>query len=408
METKPSQPRHFDADSATATDATVSRPGDLDLFAFGMMLLGNLRFILGCGLLCLLMTVGWLLYVKPRFSSTAVMLVPQNNTAASLIQSQIALNTLDMLGGAYELYADIAKSRTVRDTLIKNHDLLKVYGVKRMDQAETILANLTKVETSREGMIRITTEDTNPQRAADLANDYLHQLDVLNSSLVLSSASQKRAYLERELVKEKDQLADAEVALKEVQETTSGLPPEAAATAGMSALQTTRAQLRADQIYLAALLTGETEANPDVIRVRSEIVGLTSQLEALESGSSSAANGTPTSKLPQQALEYARRLREVKFHTTLFELIEKQFDAAKAQEAEVPSVVEVLDPAVPAVKKSWPPRLAYSFIAAVVGTLLGIFLVSLRAVIDAFIKAPQNQGKIQQLKASFGSARKSS
>jgi tyrosine-protein kinase Etk/Wzc len=392
------------ADVDSATDVLPgARSGELDLFAFALLQLRNLWFILGCGVLAFLIMVGVMLHAKPRYASTAVMIVPQGNIAASTLQEQLTYNTLDLLGGGYELYADIIKSRTVADRLIKNHHLMDVYQTTRLQTAENILGNRTKVETSREGVIRVTTEDTDPQRAADLSNDYIHQLDILNSSLVLSSISAERAYLEREMYKEKDALADAEVALKEVQEKTSGVIPEAVATAGLSALQATRAQLRADQIQLAALLTGETEQNPQVVRLRSEIAGLSAQLQTLESGSKSIANGTPTLKLPADVLEYTRRLRDVKFHETLFELLEKQFETAKAQEAKTPSIVEVLDSAVPSHEKSWPPRTYYCLLAAGAGTLLGIFLVALKAIVRSYIRAPHNQDKLQQLREVYGS-----
>ena len=98
------------------------------------------------------------------------------------------------------------------------------------------------------------------------------------------------------------------MALKQVQESTSAVPPEAAASAGLSALQSTRAQLRAAQIQLAALLTAETEQNPEVVRLRSQIAGLAGQLNTLQKGEDSALNGTPMARVPAQTLEYTRRL----------------------------------------------------------------------------------------------------
>jgi tyrosine-protein kinase Etk/Wzc len=398
----PAEPNNPPVADAQPEDVSPVRAGELDLFALVLILVRHLRFILGCGLVAFLVMVVMMLNAKPRYAATAVMIVPQGNITASSIQSQIAANTLDLLGGGFELYADILKSRTVADRLIKNHDLMTVYGTKTMGDAEYVLAEMTKVQTSREGMLRVTTQDGDAQRAADLANDYLRQLDMLNSSLVLTSVSQERAYLEREMIKEKDALADAEVALQQVQEkTSSGLAPDAIATAGLTALVTTRAQLRADQIQLAALLTGETDANPEVIRLRSEIAGLTRQVETLQNGADSTINGLSTSKVPAAALEYTRRKREVTFHESLFGLLEKQFDAAKSQEAKTPSIVEVLDPAVPAQHKAWPPRTYYCLMALIVGTVLGVVLVLLKALVMGYARAPQNQPKLQQMKSSF-------
>jgi tyrosine-protein kinase Etk/Wzc len=375
-------------------------PGELDLFAFALLLLDNLRFIAACGVVAALAMIGYLLHVKPRFASTAVMVIPQGNTKASLLEAKIAANTADLLGGGYELYADILRSRTVADRLIQDYGLVEAYHCQDMPTAELQLAALTKVVSLPEGVLRVTVEDTDPRRAAGLANDYLHQLDLLNSQLVLTSIGQERAYLEREMVAEKDRLADAEVALKEVEESTSGVAPDVEAKGSLTALDTTRALLRATQVKLGALLQSETDNNPEVIRTRAEIATLASQLNALQSGSISAMTGTPTSRVPEEALVYARRLREVKFHELLFDSLEKQFEAAKQQEAKTPSVVEVLDPGIPALRKSWPPRTTYTLLAGIVGLVVGVLLTILWAIVLNFLSAAPNAGKIQQIKAT--------
>jgi uncharacterized protein involved in exopolysaccharide biosynthesis len=393
-----------DGPSRTAT-ASVSgpRPRELDLFAYVLLLLSHLRFIALCGVVAFLaMTVAMLL-VKPRFAATAVMIVPQNNAGAAALSAKLSATgaNLDLLGGGYELYADILKSRTVADRLIKDFDLMKEYGARDLPQAEFVLGSVTRVETQREGVLRVTVQDHDAKRAADLANDYLHQLDVLNSQLALTAVGQERAFFEREMVAEKDRLADAEVALEQNQESYSGLSPEAEATADLSALEATRVQLRTAEVRLGALLTSETDANPDVIRTRSEIAGLSAQLNALQHGKSSAETGTPTKAVPEQTLQYTRRLRDVKFHEALFEALEREYEAAKQQEAKSPSIVEVLDPAVPALHKAWPPRTAYCLIAAVGGLIAGMLLVTLKAFVLAYTQAPQNRAQLDALKRQY-------
>jgi uncharacterized protein involved in exopolysaccharide biosynthesis len=374
---------------------------ELDLFGFAATLLRQLPFILGCGIVAFLVMTVAMLRAKPRFSSTAVMIVPQGNNTSSTLEAQLSLNTLDLLGGGYELYADIIQSRTVADRLIEDYNLKTVYGVSKDEKAEAILGGLTKVQTQREGVIRVTVQDTDPQRAADLANDYLHQLDVLNSKLVLTSIHAQRQYLEREMVNEKNALADAEVALKETEESTNGLPPESEANAGFNALVNTRAQLHADEIKLAALRTGETDSNPEVIRLKAEVAGLTEQLNSLERGNESLENGVPTGKVPEKVLIHTRQLREVEFHKQIFDILEKQFESVKQQEAKTPSIVQVLDPAVPAFHKSWPPRTYYCILAGVCGTLAGVFLVLLWAFLRAYVDNPRNAEKLYQLKQIY-------
>ncbi len=385
----------------------VREPVELDLFGFALLLLRHVWFILACGVVAFLLMVVDMLHAKPRYASTAVMIAPQGQmSTSSSLAAQLTGGGLDMGGGGgYQLYSDIMTSRTVEDRLIQDFDLKKAYGVGTEEAAEAILGSLTKVQTQHEGLIRVTVQDSNPKRAADLANDYLHQLDILNGQLVLTTVGEQRLYLEREMVKEKNALADAEVALKEVEESGTGLPPEALATAGLSALESTRAQLRAAQIHLDSLLVSETDQNPDVQRVKQEIAGLNAQLSSLQSGTASTENGLPVKQVPQQELVYTRRERDVKFHETLFDLLAKQYEETKQQEAKTPSVVQVLDPAVPSLHKAWPPRTYYCLLAAVGGVFAGIVLVALYAFFEAYTRNPRNAGKLEELKAVFRRSR---
>jgi uncharacterized protein involved in exopolysaccharide biosynthesis len=393
--------------AASPTDSNADQGNgpqlrELDLFGLVATLLRQLRFILGCGAVAFLCMAVSMLRAKPRFSSTAVMIVPQGNgTAGGELAAQLSLNTLDLLGGGYELYADIIQSRTVADRLIDDYHLKTVYGVSKDEAAEAILGNLTKVQTQREGVIRVTVQDTDPQRAADLANDYLRQLDALNTRLVLTSIRAQSKYLETEMTNEKNALENAEVALKETEENSNGLAPESEANAGFNALVSTRAQLRADEVKLAAMRTGETESNPEIIRLKAEIAGLTQQLDATERGAASLENGVPTGKVPEKVLTYTRQLREVKFHEQIFEILQKQYESAEQQAAKTPSIVQVLDPAVPAFHKSWPPRTYYCVIAGVCGTLAGVFLVLLWAFLQAYVKNPRNAEKLRELKQIY-------
>ena len=55
-------------------------------------------------------------------------------------------------------------------------------------------------------------------------------------------------------------------------------------------------------------------------------------------------------------MEYLRKLRDVKYYETITELIAKQFEIAKLDEARQGEVIQVADVAVPPDKKSSPPR----------------------------------------------------
>src|SRR4029079_19147399 len=95
----------------------------------------------------------------------------------------------------------------------------------------------------------------------------------------------------------------------------------------------------------------------------------------------------PTKQMPQAALEYVRRLRDVKYHEQLFELLAKQYEAARVDEAKNATVIQVIDEATVPDKRSWPQRWMIvivsaiaAFLLACLGALIADYLVRAREV----------------------------
>jgi hypothetical protein len=59
-----------------------------------------------------------------------------------------------------------------------------------------------------------------PKRAADLANAYVDELTLVMQNVAITEASQRRLFYERQLRAAKNDLADAEVSLRQTQEKT--------------------------------------------------------------------------------------------------------------------------------------------------------------------------------------------
>ena len=344
-----------------------------------------------------------MLTTKVKYSATAVLLVPQNNPSASSMALQMAAGGLGMGGvnllggGEYQVYEDILRSRTLKDRLIGKYNLKEIYGTKDMAATENVLASRTLLVSQKEGVIRVTVEDTNPRRAADIANSYLSELDSMNQGLAISSAGQQRAYFEREMVKEKNALEDAEVGLRQAQERAGVLIPQSQELAHLSAIETTRAQIRLRQVELGALMQGATGQNPRVVQLRSEIDGLEGQLEAMQKGGEEPAAGIPTSKIPSISLEYVRKAREVKFHEALFEMLARQYELAKQDEGKTISMIQVLDKAVPPEHKSWPPRSLFCLLGLMGGAVLGAGYTLIEEFFKVVMRNPENRRKYREI-----------
>jgi len=375
-----------------STHAPENSGGELDLFAFALLLRSSVRQIAAFAIAGLIIMTTYALVVKPRFTATAAILIPQQSANAAGLYLQSASGGLDLLGGGNEVYIDILRSRTIADKLIAKNNLMTRYKAKEQAQAVAVLATRTTVVASKEGMVRVSVEDEDPAMATQLTNGYLQELDKLNQNLAITAAGQQRKYYEQEMRKEKDALADAEVALEKSQQRTGMIEPQLQAQAEVGASESTRALLRARQVELGALLQGATVQNPEVIRLKAEIAGLAGQVQAMQTGGG-LSTGTPASKVPEQALTIVRNSREVKYHEALFQLLAKQYETAKLQEAKDISVIEVLDLATPPEHKSWPPRTLYCLVGLLAGAVLGVVYVIARAFLMTVVLNPENKAK---------------
>jgi capsule polysaccharide export protein KpsE/RkpR len=276
-----------------------------------------------------------------------------------------------------DLYVAILGSTSIAEKLISRFDLMHVYKVKKESAAVKILASRSSFEAGlRDGIVTLRITDRSPERARDLAAAYLDELHNTNDRLALTEAAQRRLFFEQQITKEKDNLANAEVELKKVEERTGLIAPAGQTSIELETIAQTRAAIASREVQLAALRQSSTDQNPDVVRLRSEIADLQGQLANLEQGGGQAKSAvTPKSRVPELELEYIRQQREVKYHEALFEMIAKQYEAARLDESHDAPVLQVLDYATLPDTKSGPPRLIMMIAGFLLGIMFGTALV---------------------------------
>jgi len=322
------------------------------------------------------------LVTPPMFTATAVILPPQqaSSSAAALLGqlggiAGVAGQSLGIKNPS-DIYIGIMNSRTVTNQLVDRFSLKDVYEVSTVTDARGKLSSRTVFNTSKYSLIHISVQDRDPRRAADLANAYVECLQEQNSRLAVTEASQRRLFFERELDKEKTLLAEAETALQKMQEQKGLFQVTSQVSAVIQAMAQLRAEIVAREVALERLKAGATARNPEVQRQEVEIAALRGQMRDLEA--KSARDGSnpfmPTSMVPEAALDYARRLREVRYHEALYELLVQQHEVARIDEAKESPIIQVVDRAVPPERKSAPRRKLYVLTGLLLGGFLGVFV----------------------------------
>jgi tyrosine-protein kinase Etk/Wzc len=355
------------------------------------------------------------LVMAPTFTSTAKVMPPQQqNSGMTAMLGQLgglagAAGGLAGLKNPADLYVGLLESRTVADSLIARFKLKARYEKRTMDDTRRELAGLTAVVNSKkDGLISITVNDEDPQFAADLANAYFDELIRLTQTMAITEASQRRIFFEKQLKSAKDQLADAEVRLRTTQETTGLIQPLAQVEAIITSVAQLKGTIVAKEVALEAMRSFATERNPELVRLQEELRGLRAQLSKLEKSQPSKQDGdfmVPTGRIPEAGVEYVRAMRDVKYYETIFELLAKQFEMAKIDEAKEPTQVQMLDRAVPADRKLKPKPVLMTLAGLIGGGLLGILLAFSSAAYRSSSANPATRQRWERLSLAWRNKR---
>jgi len=351
-----------------------------------------------------------------RFTATTVILPPQQNTssAPALLGQLGAANPLASLAGGSlglknpnDLQVAMLKSRTVEDAMIDRFNLMVLYRENRRSDGRKAFEKYVEIENGlKDGLIRISVTDKDPRRAAEMANAYVEEYKKLSATIAVTEASQRRWFFEQQLVQAKENLANAEEALKQMEQKSGLIQLDGQTRAVIESVAQLRGQVAAKEVQIRAMRQFAAEQNPDLQLAEEELAGMQSQVARMgsRSGSSSGDFLMPKGSVPEAGLDYVRKLRDVKYNETIFELLAKQFEIAKIDEARQGSVVQLVDKAIPPDKKSSPMRLLIVACSTVAGFVLAIFWVLFSEALRLARKDPMQRERLNTLARSFGRA----
>jgi tyrosine-protein kinase Etk/Wzc len=385
-------------DDTNTNSQSAERTTLLDL---ALLLAENARILvgipLGVGILALAMSF----LVTPTYTAAARILPPAQQQGAAALSGQLgALSSL--IGGAAAIrnsvdqYVALIKSRTVLDGVIQRFKLLELYDKQYVEDARRILERRTRVSAgAKDGIITIEFDDKDPKRAADIANGFVAELRNLAKTLAITEAGQRRLFFETQLKTAKENLTKAEVTLG-----TSGVGVAVLKTVPQSALESLarlKAQITTQEIKLASMRTFMTESNPEYRLAQQELAALRGELAKAEASTTGQATG--------DGADYIARYRDFKYYETLFDLMAKQYEVARLDEAREGAVVQVVDVAVPPDRKSGPRKALIAVITTTV-TFLGLVLILLarRSMQRA---SPEEAAKLTRLRELLAKIRRS-
>lgn len=395
------------ADFQAAGSGTAQQEGGWDLLEFLLVLAKFRKMILALTLGAALVTAVTVFLLPKTYTGTASILPPQQAQSSAITQLMSGqLGALASLAGASlgarkssELYVSMLKSRSVANKLINRFKLMQVYDEKLMAEAREDLEDATRILAGKDGMISIEVDDRDPQRAAALANAYVEELTALTQSLAVTEASRRRLFFENQLKLVRDDLGKAELALKQTQESTGLIQLSGQAEAIIASIAKLKAQIVAKEVEIGAIQSFATARNPELVIARNELAGMKEQLAKAEKAN--AADGSalvPAGNIPAAGLEYVRRLREVKYQEAVFELMAKQYEIAKVDEAKDHALIQQLDQAEAPERKSAPKRLLIILLSTLMAAMVAAFIALVREAIERARQDPRQAERLRLLR----------
>jgi tyrosine-protein kinase Etk/Wzc len=347
--------------------------------------------------------------LKPTFTASAIIMPPQQQqSSVTALMGQVGM----LLGGGSglglkspaDIYVGILESRTIADHIIAKFNLMSVYKTKRMEDTRAALKKQATFEAAKNGLINITVQDHDPNRASAIANAYIDELHAMNATLTISEAGERRVFFDQQLAEEKAALAAAEGDLKSTQERTGIISLGGQAESIIRSIAEVEAEISDREVQMNSIRTFATDENPDVVRLKQEIVALRQQVGRLENDQQHLAPGDtelPAGRVPAEGLEYARKVREVKYHEAFYDLLSRQYEAARIDEAKSAPIIQVIDRATPPDKKSGPHRLLIMLGASIFGFCVGCLWVFCAQALARIRETPESAIKIAQLESVF-------
>lgn len=343
------------------------------------------RFIVGVTGAVAVLAVVLTLLMPNVYQASARLLLPESSGGFSAAMLKNLPSAASALlgggGGDYLRYMAILDSRTVLEAAVDSFDLVQVYELEesdtpREDALQVFRSHVEFILDMEYNYLSVATRDTDPARAAALANFLVRKLNAVNTGLATQSARNYREFIERRYL-------EAEAAMDSVLDATQAFQQEY----GVYDLPT---QTQSFFEQIAALRTQALEAeiqyevlqeqygsqNPRVQTARDAARAANAKYQEALQGQELLLP-VPQQSVPGVARRYAELEMERTIQVAILELIRPMYEQARLQEQQKLEAVQVLDHAVPPAQKSAPRR----SVICIVATLSAFMLACLYALL---------------------------
>lgn len=313
------------------------------------------------------------------YKSSARLIMPDNSGLSGGLASMLgnlSPTAARFLGGGtasrdYDRYLSLLTSDSMMDTVIDEFDLVSVYKKQRSKWPRFETRRMLRQNSSfdvdeKYNYLSISMEDRDPQRAADIANFFVEELNRRNADLVAQDAGRFRQYVEGRYYQVVADLDSAQVALQHLQEELGIIELPMTIEAVVTGMAQQSANMLQAEMQYNMLLSQYGENNPQVLAARAALQSARRAEQSVMQGTNSLLP-IPMADMPEALNRYATAYRNVLLQGELLKVAQPMYEQARFDEERERVAVQVIDFAEVPERKARPKR---AFV--VIGTVFSV------------------------------------
>ena len=331
---------------------------EIDLINLIKILWKRKIFIITTVFILTSISIGVSLLLPKWYKASGVILPPtQQGDVFGMLSGMQSIGFSQMFGGNADQLRilSIIKSRTLKEQVVKNFNLVEKYKSKYfIDAIETLESNMD-VGVGEEMQIYIHVWDKDQYVVADMVKYILHCMDSINIAITSSKATRTRGFLEERIAVILDSLYTLESNVQAFMDEEEVLSLEDQVRVGVENAAMLKYETIMAGIELEVARQKFSADNPQV-----EILEL--KLRSLKKsyydvfGKEEGDFFPDYSKIPELGIRMKELERKVQYYTTVLEFLGPQYEKAKIDEHKDIPTIDVLEWPVTPEKKDKPHR----------------------------------------------------
>jgi len=323
-------------------------------------------------------------FIPAKFDSTSLIVTSENDQVGGIASLMKSFSNLPVSipglksGTNTDVFTTIIYSRTNLTNVIQKFDLYKEYNDETMEKTIKELEDNIKAEETKQGAYSITVRDRSPQKAADMVNFIVEQLNKTLIDLNISKSRDNRFFLEKRYEDIKTNLKLAEDSLVIYQKESGILQVESQAKVSFEAYSRLEADLATKQIENSIITKLYGETSPQALTANISVKEYENKLNEIKNGKDKSGSILALKNLPQNSMKYLRHFRDVTIDNKMLEFIIPLYEQSRFEEQKNIPILKIIDIGIPAEKKAFPQRTLLSLLSTFILLLIIIFIMIIR------------------------------